>query len=241
MKIYGRNPVIERLRTNPKSIRKIFLQQGFKDSSAFRQKARKWGIPIILTAKSKMQKIGRNVNTQGIVIVVDPFEYLPFEDLLENAVKKKHTILLLDRINDPQNLGAILRSLACLGRFSVVLPTHESVSVTEVVLRIASGGENYVPVAKVSNLVQAIKKAKDVGYWIAGAVVDEGDDIYKLSLPSPVALVVGSEQKGIRDTIRNKLDVAITIPMFSETLSLNVAQAASILCYEITKQKKQKK
>ena len=103
---------------------------------------------IFSVPKSKIQKIGRNTNTQGIVVDVEDYEYVPYDELLEAALNKNQCPLFLDGLNDPQHLGAIIRSLACLGKFCIVLPTHDSVSVTEAVLRIASGGDNYVPISE---------------------------------------------------------------------------------------------
>ncbi|MCH7590550.1 RNA methyltransferase [PVC group bacterium] len=237
MKLFGKNSVIERLRSNPTSIRKIYIQHGFKGTLFIHKKAKQWGIPVLPVPQSKMMKIGRDKNVQGILADVENFSYIPYDDLLETALKKKRSLIFLDGLNDPQNLGAIVRSLACLGKFSVVLPTHDSVSITETVLRVAAGGDNYVPVAKVSNLGNAIKKAKDNGFHIAGAVIKDGKNLNEAVLPHPLGLVVGSEQKGIRNIIRDSLDVALTVPLASDTLSFNVAHATAVLCYEITKQK----
>ena len=148
MKLFGRNSIIERLRSNPSSIRKIYIQHGFKGTLLIHKKARQWGIPVFPIPPSKMMKIGRDRNTQGILADVDDVAYVPYDELLETALKKRRCLVFLDGLNDPQNLGAIIRSLACLGKFSIVLPTHDSVSVTESVLRVASGGENYVPIAR---------------------------------------------------------------------------------------------
>ena len=131
-----------------------------------------------------------------------------------------------------------MRTLSCLGGFGIVLPTHDSVGVTESVLRVASGGDNFVGVARVGNLANAIAKAKDAGFWIAGAVVEEGQDITRTPLQFPFGLVVGSEQKGIRDVIIKRLDLKVTVPMAQPRMSLNVAHAAAIFAYEINKQKK---
>ena len=238
MKLFGRNSIIERLRSNPTSIKKIYVQHGFKGTLFIHKKARQWGIPVFPVPQSKMMKIGRDKNTQGILADVDDITYVPCGELLETALKKKRCPVFLDGLNDPQNLGAIIRSLACLGRISVVLPTHDSVSVTETVLRVASGGENHIPFAKVSNLGNAIKKAKEEGFQIAGAVVRGGKCLSEVKLPYPLGLVIGSEQKGIRDIIRKTLDIELSIPMACDTLSFNAAHATTVLCYEITKQKK---
>ncbi|MBL8012406.1 MAG: 23S rRNA (guanosine(2251)-2'-O)-methyltransferase RlmB [Candidatus Omnitrophica bacterium] len=238
MKLYGKNPVIERIRSNPQSIRRILVEQGHADHGFIAQKAKKWGIPVSAVPASQLLKIARNVNTQGIVADVDDFLYTPYVELLEMASSKHWSILFLDGVTDPQNLGSILRSLGCLGGFAVVLPTKDSVSVTEAVLRIASGGENFVRISQVSNLAQAIVKAKDAGFWIAGSVVQEGEDLSHAKLQFPLGLVVGSEQKGIRDVILQHVDLKLTIPMAKNKMSLNVAQAATIFAYEISRQKK---
>ena len=238
MRLSGRNSIVERLRSDPTSIKKIYVQHGFKGTLFIHKKARQWGIPVLPVPQSKMMKIGRDKNTQGILADVDDIAYIPYAELLETALKKKRCLVFLDGLNDPQNLGAIIRSLACLGKFSVILPTHESVGVTETVLRVASGGENHVPFAKVSNLAQAIKKAKEARFQIAGAVVRGGQCLSEITLPYPLGIVIGSEQKGIRDVIRKTLDIELSIPMACDTLSFNAAHAAAILCYEITKQKK---
>ncbi len=237
MHLYGKNSVIERLRHNPSSIKKIQIEFGFAQAADIYKKAKKWGIPVIPVPKSKIDKLGRNLNTQGIIVDIEDFQYTDYPNLLEQAYQKKHSLLFLDNLNDPHNLGGIIRSLACLGNFAVVLPTHDSVSVTESVLRVASGGDNYVPVARVSNLNNAIRSAKEMGFTIAGGVIQGGQSIIDTPLPFPLGLVIGSEQKGIRDVVRKNLDLELTIPMQHDTLSLNATHAVTIFCYEITKQK----
>jgi len=241
MKLFGKNPVIERIKSNPKSIRKICVQEGCSDASYIRKKAKKWSIPVYQVPRSKMLKIARSQNTQGVLAEIDDFSYTPFEDLVDIGLKKNVSLVFLDELNDPQNLGSIIRSLACLGGFAVVLPKHHSVEVTEAVLRVASGGDNYVMVSKVPNLASAIKKAKESGYWIAGTVVDGGEDLMESSLPFPLSLVIGSEHKGIRDVILKNIDIKLTLPMKQARLSFNAAQATTIFCYEIKKQKNKKK
>lgn len=238
MKLYGRNPVLERIKTNPRSIRRIFIEFGHPETGYINQKARKWGIPVSGVPTSKILKLARNVNAQGLLADVDDFAYQAFKDILPLAREKNATLVFLDELNDPQNLGGIIRSLGCLGDFYIVLPTHHSVEVTETVLRVACGGDNYIGVSKVSNLAQAISTAKEEGFWIAGTVVKEGTDLFDAQLQFPLALVIGSEQKGIRDVVRKHLDIALTIPMAHPRMSLNVAHAAAVLCYEVVRQKR---
>jgi 23S rRNA (guanosine2251-2'-O)-methyltransferase len=236
MRLYGKNPVIERLRANPKSIRKIYLQQGFKGVAYVQKKATQWNIPVFVVPPTKLLKMARDKNAQGVVLEVDGFEYSEYGDLLDQALKNKRCPVFFDGITDPQNLGAIVRSMACLGKFSIILPSHDSVSMTETVLRVSSGGDNYVPVAVVPNINKAMQKAQGMGFSVAGAVVEGGEELQNVDLKRPIALVVGSEQKGIRDIVQKNLDIKVTIPMSVKTLSFNVAQATTILCYEVNRQ-----
>jgi 23S rRNA (guanosine2251-2'-O)-methyltransferase len=237
MKLYGNNSVIERLKCNPQSIKKIYIQDAHRDLSYIRKKADKWGIPLLVVPLSKVMKLARSTNTQGVLVEIDDFEYAPYSDLCADAAQGKLTLVFLDGIMDPQNLGVILRSLACLGRFGIVLPTHHSVSITDAVLRVACGGENFVRVAQVGNLASVIDQAKEEGIRIAGTVITGGSDVAQSKLDFPLALVVGSEHKGVRDVILKKLDVLLTIPMAVDRMSLNVAQAVTIFAYEIIRQK----
>ena len=239
MKLYGKNPVLERIKSNPKSIRKILVQEDSPELGYLRLKAKKWNIPIFSVDKFKMQRLGPNQNTQGIIMEVDDFFYMPYDELLEESFKNNTTPVFLDGLNDPQNLGGIMRSLACLGGFAVVLPKHSSVEVTESVLRVASGGDNHIKTSQVSNLGNAIIAAKKMGFWMTGGVAHGGENLCDAALSFPLGLVIGSEQKGIRDIIKKHLDLALTIPMVPERMSLNVAHAATVFAYEISRQKNQ--
>ncbi len=240
MKLYGKNPVIERLKSDPGSIRKIFIQERHRDGAYIQKKARKKGIPVYSVPRTKMVKLARNVNAQGLLAEIEDYAYADFGELLDTAVKKGHPLLFLDNLNDPQNLGVIMRSAACLGGFALVIPQHESVCVTEAVLRIASGAENFLQVARVTNLGQAVDKARTAGYWIAGTAVEGGQDIRETDLPFPLALIIGSEHKGVRPGLKKKIDLALTLPMAHARLAFNAAQAATVFCYEINRQKKRK-
>jgi 23S rRNA (guanosine2251-2'-O)-methyltransferase len=239
MKIYGKNPVLERVKADPKSIRHIFVETGHAELRYISMKAKKYGIPVSVVPATKMLKLGRSFNTQGLLIDVADFSYADYDDLLEEAYAAGGTLLFLDGITDPQNFGAILRTVACLGGFFVVIPVHGAVEVTDTVTRVACGGENYVKISKVNNLNNAIEKARAKGYWIAGSVVKDGEDIAQAKFPFPLGLVVGSEGKGIRDITLQRIDMKLTVPMAHPRLSLNAAHATTLFCYEIKKQKDQ--
>lgn len=240
MKLYGKSPVLERLKSNPRTIKKILIQEDHPEGPYIRQKAKKWNIPIFFIPRDRMHKLGQRLHSQGLLVEVEDFFYVPYEEMLERAWRENQSLLFLDQLNDPQNLGGIIRSLGCLGNFGIVLPKHGSVEVTEAVLRVACGGDNYVAISKVANLANAVGLAKKRGFWIAGTVVNEGQDLTRTELFFPLALVVGSEHKGIREIIKKHLDVELTIPMASPRLSLNAAHAATIFAYEIIRQKKHK-
>jgi 23S rRNA (guanosine2251-2'-O)-methyltransferase len=237
MKIYGKNPVLERLKANPKSVRVIYVESGHPEHGYIAMKAKKYHIPVTVVAPHKLLKLGRSLHTQGLLMEVQDYEYADYDELIETAEAEGVTPIFLDGIMDPQNLGAILRNLGSLGGFAVILPTHDAVHVTDAVLRVACGGENYVHVAKVNNLNQAIQKAKDKGFWIAGSVVKDGEDIRRARLAFPLGLVIGSEDKGIREVTMKKIDLKLTIPMAHPRMSLNAANATGMFCYEISRQK----
>ena len=145
--------------------------------------------------------------------------------------------MFLGSINDPQNLGSIIRTVACLGGFSVVIPERSSCEVNDTVMHVASGGENFVPVSMVNNMSNALIKAKKEGFWVVGAVIEDAVDINKTRLPFPMCLVLGSEGKGIRYGVSKHLDLRVALPMRGAPLSFNVAMSCAIFCYEISRQK----
>ena len=237
MKLYGKNPVLERIRSNPKSIRHVLIEEGHVDNAYISKKCQHNHIPVTRVPYTKIQKLARNVNTQGIMADVDEFSYMDYGELIDNAWAKKRTLIFLDNLTDPQNLGGIIRTAGFIGDFDIIIPTSEAVGVTESVLRVACGGENFLSIAKVSNLANAIQKAKDAGFWIIGTAMADALPIHRVGLRFPLGFVLGSEEKGVRDVLRKKLDCEVTIPMKQERMSLNVAHAASILCWEITRQR----
>jgi len=232
MYLYGKNSVYERLKIMPQSIKKVFIQEGFDDPRIMGLiEAR--GVSYERTGEERLKRLIHADRLQGIIARVSPFKYTRFDDLLE----KRLSILFLDNINDPHNLGSIMRVAACFGNIGIVIPEHGSCRVNETVIHVASGGENFVPVSMVINLSRAIRDAKEAGYWVAGTVVEGGDALDRVSFPFPLALVFGSEGKGLRHGILKHVDMRVTIPMRGARLSFNVAMACAILCYEVTRQR----
>lgn len=240
MLLYGKNSVWERLKTNPATIEKIFLQDNISLPDIEKLvKINK--IPLERVPARKIYRIKPAKTLQGIIARVDSFKYTPFEDLLTHAQNNKLSLIFLDRINDPQNLGSIIRTAACFGNFAIVIPKHEACEVTETVLHVSSGAENYISLAMVTNLSSAIIQAKENGCWILGAQVSaQAQPIDEISLPFPLGLVLGFEGEGIRHGIKKHLDLNACIPMIGAKLSLNVAIACAIFCHEIAKQKREK-
>jgi len=236
MYLYGKNSVCERLLANPESIKTIYIQDTL-NAPHILNLIRSKGVSFRKVREKELSKIKRADRIQGIVAEVVRFKYTEFDELTAGKDDNRTTLLFLDDINDPHNLGSILRIAACMGGFGVVIPRHSSCEVNDTVMHVASGGENHTPVAMVSNTLNALTKAKQAGYWIAGTVVDGGDNIQSKSLPFPLALVLGSEGVGIKPTIQKHLDFRITLDMKGAQLSLNVAMAAAVFCYEINKQK----
>ena len=238
MRLYGKRPVIERLRAAPQSVRALVLQQE-TEAAEIVKTAKAAGIAFLSKSKAEFARLAPDAHTQGVLAEVEEFRYAEIEDLL-SLPEPRPTLILLDRVTDPQNLGAILRTLACFGRFAAVLPKHDSAEVTETVLRVACGGENYVPVARVTNLVQASEKAKKAGYWIAGAAASGGSPLHAADWPEPLAVVLGSEGGGIRPGLEKHLELTLTLPMPGAPLSFNVATAAALIAYEITRRRLKK-
>ena len=234
--LYGKNSVLERLRANPESIRRVLLHENF-DVPHITSKIRSKKIPIVRLNEKKFSRIRDVDRIQGIIAEVDKFLYTPFNTLLDTARKKQLTIIFLDSINDPHNLGSIMRSLACFGKFAIVIPNHSACTVNETVLHVASGGENFVPVSMVANLSTALIAAKKAGFWAVGAVLEGADNVNDAKLPFPLCLVLGSEGRGIRQGLENQLELKVKIPMSGSALSFNVAVACAIFCHEIAKQR----
>jgi len=235
MYLYGKNSVLERLKANPKSIRQILLQENF-NAPHITDIIKSKGLPVKHVTEKELTRIKNADRLQGIVAEVERFQYKPFEEVLRPS-DKNLSLIFLDNINDPHNLGSIIRITACFGGFAIVIPEHSSCEINETVLHVASGGENFIPVSKVTNLSTALRQARESAYWAVGAVVEGGKDINSVSLPFPLCLVLGSEGKGIRYGIEKHLDLRVTLPMKGASISFNVAMSCAIFAHEITKQK----
>lgn len=232
MRLFGKNPVIERIRSNPATIKELYLQRGV-DLSVVVQECKKKNIKFESVDKDWFKKNGCGLHSQGVLAEVKDFKYLPFKKILAKCLKAETIPLFLDGVTDPQNLGSIIRTLACMGRFSLVIPEHNSADVNETVLRVASGGENYIDISMVTNSATILSHMKRDNVMLAGAVVEASEPVSKAELRIPLALVVGAEGKGIRPGILKLLDARLSLPMEGADLSYNVSVATALFCHEV--------
>ena len=236
MYLYGKNSILERLKADPGSIRQVYVQDNFS-APQITDAIESHKIHVKRVSERELLKIKRADRLQGIVAEVSKYVYTPFDKLLLKSGEKQDSLIFLDSLNDPQNLGSIMRIAACFGGLALVIPERGSCDINETVIHVASGGENYVPVAQVTNLTTSLLKAKKAGYWAVGTVVDDGQDFNKTALPFPLCLVLGAEGKGIRYGIQKHLDIKVSLPMKGAQLSFNVAMACAVFAHEIAKQR----
>ena len=236
-KIFGRNAIIEAIKSGNRTINKILISKTAHGSSISEiiKLAKIKGIVINNVPPEKLDKF-KQENTQGVVAEVSAINYVEIEDLI-NIVKNKKDglLLLLDSIEDPHNLGAIIRNAVCFGVDGIIIPKWRSATINETVERTSAGAIEHIQIARVTNSSQAILKLKDNGFWILGA--ENGNNkITDTKIPFPAVLVMGSEGFGIHQKIKEKCDFIITIPQKNTISSLNVSCASAVILYEIAKQ-----
>lgn len=198
--------------------------------------ARERGVPLVAVDRQKLQGMVPGVRHQGVVALVAPRSYVEVADILERAGKEDPLVLLLNEINDPHNLGAILRTADAAGVHGVVIPKRRAAPLTPAVARAAAGALEHVPVARVGNMVQTIKALKKAGLWVAGAH-PAGRLYWQADLSGPLALVVGGEDKGLGRLVEENCDFLVSIPMLGRVSSLNASVAAALLLYEVRRQR----
>ena len=223
MKIYGKNSLKETL-NNPEKIKKIYLTPNFKDQEII-QKIKQNKIKYETMSQQVMDKY--NSKNQGIMALIDDYEYTNFEE-----VYNYDKIIILDHLEDPHNFGAIIRTVEAAGLKIIIIPKDRSVDVNDTVMKTSTGALNYIKIVRVTNLNQTIQKLKENNYFIYGAEAD-GKDYKQVSYTDKVALVIGSEGKGISPLIRKNCDEIISLPMKGNINSLNASVSASILIYDL--------
>ena len=231
--IYGKNPVIEAI--NAKKALKVFLVHNFNDQKVINL-IRDNKLPVVNISPNEMEKMCDGGVHQGLAAELKPYQTVSLEEIIIKANKKnKKIIVMLDNINDPHNLGAILRSADVFEAAGIVLPKHNSVSLNATVAKTSAGAINYVPVAVVNNLNQAIKTLKEEGYWVVSTDGSATIDYSSIKYDFPVVVVIGSEGKGVSPLVLKKSDYVVKIPQFGHVNSLNASVAAGILLAEVHK------
>ena len=240
--IVGINPVREALLASNRRCYRLIIEQGNLPQriQTIIELAKEKIIPIESFSKSAFQKKFKNQSHQGVAGYFSAIVTLELESLIETAFQNSSlpTLVILDGIQDPQNLGAIIRSAETLGIQGMILPKHGTSSLTETVAKCSSGAIEYLPIAWVTNLARCIEQLKEAGFWVAGVVPDGEILCYHYQFNTPVALVIGGEGKGIRPLLKKSCDVTLTIPMKGQVGSLNAASASAVVFYENLRQKK---
>lgn len=238
--IEGRNAVIEALRAG-KTIDRLFVLDGCQDGPVLtiKREASKKGVMIKYVAKERLDQMSETGKHQGVIACAAAYAYAQVEDILDKARQKGEApfIILLDNIEDPHNLGAIIRTANLAGAHGVIIPKNRAVGLTATVAKASAGAINYTPVAKVTNLGQTIEELKKEGLWFVCADMG-GTRMYDLNLKGPIGLVIGSEGNGVGRLVKEKCDFTAAIPMQGDIDSLNASVAAGVLAYEIVRQRR---
>ena len=239
--IEGRNPVFEAIMAD-RPIEKIYIsaKSGGSQITKIINAAKEKGVPFKTLPPERIDEIAKTESNQGVVAICAEVSYSTVEDILNRAEEKGEGpfIIIADEITDPHNLGAIIRTANAVGVHGVIIPKNRSAGINPVVLKTSAGAANYTPVARVGNLGQTIEFLKKQGVWITGADMAGDKEMCDSDLKGPLAIVVGSEGKGISKKIKESCDFLVRIPMVGEINSLNASVAAAVLMYEALRQRR---
>jgi 23S rRNA (guanosine2251-2'-O)-methyltransferase len=239
----GKHPVLEALKSG-RSLNKIWLSNQAQRHlvQPIMEEAKARGVVIQQVDKRKLDQLVPDMQHQGVVAQAAAVSYVEVDDLLSRAAERGEPplIVLLDEVEDPHNLGSVLRTVDCTGGHGVVVPKRRSAGLTAVVAKTSAGAVEYVPVARVANLVQTMDKLKAAGVWIAGADIGAESGFYETDLTGPLAIVIGSEGKGLSRLVRENCDFILSLPMFGRINSLNASVAAGVILYEAVRQRQAK-
>lgn len=237
--IEGRNAVTEAFRSG-KVIDKVYILDGCQDGAinTIKREAKKRDAMVKYVTRQRLDQMSETGKHQGVMAVAAAYSYTQVEDMLALAKQKGEPpfLILLDNIEDPYNLGAVIRTANLAGAHGVIIPKNRAVGLTATVARTSAGALNYTPVAKVTNLVRTIGELKEKGLWFVCADMD-GTPMYDLDLKGPIGLVIGSEGEGVGRLVKENCDLAASIPMKGDIDSLNASVAAGVLSYEIVRQR----
>lgn len=238
-KIEGRNAVLEAFRSG-KTIDKLFVLDGCQDGpiKSITREAKKHDTIVNFVKKERLDQLSETGKHQGVIAISAAYDYATVEDILDTAKEKGEApfIIILDGIEDPHNLGAIIRTANQAGAHGIIIPKHRAVGLTPVVARTSAGAINYTKVAKVTNISNTIKELKEQGMWFVCADMD-GTTMYDLDLKGPIGLVIGNEGEGVSALVKKNCDFIASIPMKGDIDSLNASVATGVLAYEIVRQR----
>ncbi len=238
-RIEGRNAVIEAFRAG-KTIDKIYILDGCQDGpvSTIRREAKKHQTLIKFVSKERLDQMSETGKHQGVIAIAAAYKYAEMEDIFALAELRNEDpfVLILDGIEDPHNLGAIIRTANLSGAHGVIIPKNRAVGLTATVAKASAGAINYTPVVKVTNISNTIEELKEKGLWFACADMG-GTRMYDLNLKGPIGLVIGNEGSGVSRLVRQKCDMVASIPMKGDIDSLNASVAAGILAFEVVRQR----
>lgn len=238
--VFGRNSVIELLNSN-RTVNKLFIQKGETHGSIGKviELAREKRIVISEVQKGKLDEITDNQNHQGVVAVTSPYEYCEIDDILKVAEDRneKPFILIADGIEDPHNLGAMIRTAECMGVHGVIIPKRRAVAVTNTVAKVAAGALEYMKVARVNNINDSIEELKEKGVWVVGTDAAGSDFLTDIDMTGAIAVVIGSEGEGMANLTRKRCDFLAKIPMKGKITSLNASVTCGMVIYEVARQR----
>lgn len=242
--LVGRNAVTEALKSG-RGINKLWIASGDREGSVaeIATLAKERGIVVQYVERAKIEALAGGHRHQGVLAYVAPVPYAELDDILKAAEEKGEApfLVLLDELEDPHNLGALLRTADATGVHGILIPKRRSVSLNATVAKTSAGAVEYVPVARIGNIAQTLKKLKEKGFWVAGADMDGEKAYYEADLTGPLVLVVGSEGRGMSRLTKEACDFIVSMPMVGRINSLNASVAGSILMYESMRQRLQKK
>ena len=238
--VEGRNSVLELLESG-KDINKIFITRGEKHGSINKiiAIAKEKKVIIVEKDKRQMDEMAQNQNYQGVIAIVPPFEYCEIEDILEEAKSKNEEpfVLILDGIEDPHNLGSIIRTAETAGVHGIIIPKRRAAGVNSTVNKVSAGAVEHMKIARVTNISDAIKKLKNAGLWICGTDINTDKYYYDQDLKGALGIVIGNEGSGISSKVKNNCDFLVKIPMKGKVTSLNASVSTGIIIYEALKQR----
>jgi len=241
--IVGRQPVLEALKSR-QPIERILILHGTAGSHIDQaiQLARKLAIPVKETDKERFAELAGDTLTQGIIAIIDTYRYAEVEEILALAQQKNEPpfILILDEIEDPHNLGALIRSAECAGIHGIIIPLHNAASVNSTVAKTSAGATAHLPIARVTNIAQTLDELKKAGVWIVGTELETAKLYYEHDYRGSLAIVIGNEGKGIRRLVKEKCDFLVKIPMHGMIESLNASVAGALVMFEAAKCRIQK-